>query len=161
MSCVFVPHVHTQVALYIGFTEMCLILLQTEGRATTGDTVTRCCVFSICNWPSCLSWKQTCFDRKCKATFFWKDNNHVFEKLLRVLLFGGHFEINSVTRRPCQSNCYCVSMYTVKNGLLLQHNHVLLLGHVSIIVSILLSKLSDCPNTNTLLCYCNDPFLTE
>ncbi len=32
-----------------------------------------------------------------------------------------------------------------------------LLGHVSKIVSILLSKLSDCPNTGTLLCY---PFLT-
>ncbi len=28
-------------------------------------------------------------------------------------------------------------------------------------VSILLSKLSDCPNTNTLLCYCNYPFLNS
>ncbi len=37
---------------------------------------------------------------------------------------------------------------------------VLLLGHVSKIVSILLSKLSDCPNTDTLLCYYNYPFLT-
>ncbi len=43
--------------------------------------------------------------------------------------------------------------YTVKNGSLLQHNNVLLLGHVSKIVSILLSTLSDCPNTDTLLCY--------
>ncbi len=33
-------------------------------------------------------------------------------------------------------------------------------GHVSKIVSILLSKLSDCPNTITSLCYCNYPFLT-
>ncbi len=31
--------------------------------------------------------------------------------------------------------------------------------HVSKIVSILLSKLSDCPNTDTSLCYCNNPFL--
>ncbi len=30
-----------------------------------------------------------------------------------------------------------------------------LLGHVSKIVSILLSKLSDCPNTDTSVCYCN------
>ncbi len=37
---------------------------------------------------------------------------------------------------------------------------MLLLGHVSKIVSILLSKLSDCPNTDTLLCYYNYPFLT-
>ncbi len=36
---------------------------------------------------------------------------------------------------------------------------MLLLGHVSKIVSILLSKLSNCPNTDTLLCYCNYPFL--
>ncbi len=36
---------------------------------------------------------------------------------------------------------------------------VLLLGHVSKIVSILLSKLSDGPNTDTLLCYYNYPFL--
>ncbi len=35
-----------------------------------------------------------------------------------------------------------------------------LLGHVSKIVRILLSKLSDCPNTDTSLCYCNYPFLT-
>ncbi len=34
------------------------------------------------------------------------------------------------------------------------------LGHVSNTVSILFSKLSDCPNTNTLLCYWNNPFLT-
>ncbi len=32
-----------------------------------------------------------------------------------------------------------------------------LLGHVIKIVSILLSKLSDCPNTDTSLCYCNYP----
>ncbi len=32
---------------------------------------------------------------------------------------------------------------------------MLLLGHVSKIVSILLSKLSDCPNNDTPLCYCN------
>ncbi len=50
--------------------------------------------------------------------------------------------------------------YTVKNGSLLQHNTMLLLGHVSKIVSILPSKLSDCPNTDTLLCYYNYPFLT-
>ncbi len=49
------------------------------------------------------------------------------------------------------------NMHTVKNGSLLQHNNVSLLGHVS---SILLSKLSNCPNTNTSLCYCNYPFLT-
>ncbi len=30
-----------------------------------------------------------------------------------------------------------------------------LLGHVSKIVSILLSKLSSCPSTDTSLCYCN------
>ncbi len=35
------------------------------------------------------------------------------------------------------------------------------MGHVSKIVSILLSKVSDCPNTDTSLCYCNNPFLTE
>ncbi len=35
-----------------------------------------------------------------------------------------------------------------------------LLGHVSKMVSILLSKLSDCPNTDTSLCYCNNPFIT-
>ncbi len=44
------------------------------------------------------------------------------------------------------------------------HNNVLLLVHVSKIVSIhvLLSKISDCPmpNTDTSLCYCNYPFLT-
>ncbi len=34
------------------------------------------------------------------------------------------------------------------------------MGHVSKIVSILLSKLSDCPNIDTSLCYCNYPFLT-
>ncbi len=44
--------------------------------------------------------------------------------------------------------------------LLLYHNNVLLLGHVSKIVSILLSKLNNCPNTDTLLCYCNYPFVT-
>ncbi len=37
---------------------------------------------------------------------------------------------------------------------------MLLLEHVSKIVSVLLSKLSDCPNTDTLLCYYNYPFLT-
>ncbi len=37
---------------------------------------------------------------------------------------------------------------------------MLLLGHVSKIVSILLSKLSNCPNTDTLLCYYNYLFLT-
>ncbi len=42
---------------------------------------------------------------------------------------------------------------TVKNGLLQQHNNVTLLGHVSKIASILHSKLSDCPNTDTSLCY--------
>ncbi len=45
-------------------------------------------------------------------------------------------------------------------GSLLYHNSVLVLGHVSKVVSILLSKLSDCPNTDTLLCYYNYPFLT-
>ncbi len=35
-----------------------------------------------------------------------------------------------------------------------------LLRHVSKIVSILLSKLSDCPNTDTSLCYYNNSFLT-
>ncbi len=35
-----------------------------------------------------------------------------------------------------------------------------LLGHVSKIVSILLSKLATCPNTDTLLCYSIYPFLT-
>ncbi len=40
-------------------------------------------------------------------------------------------------------------VHTVKNGSLLQYNHVSLLGHVSKIVSILLSKLSDCPSTVT------------
>ncbi len=35
----------------------------------------------------------------------------------------------------------------------------LLLEHVSKIVSILLSKLSDYPNIDTSLCYCNYPFL--
>ncbi len=49
---------------------------------------------------------------------------------------------------------------TVKNGSLLYHNNVLLVGHVSKLVSILLSKLSDCPNIDTSLCYCNYPFLT-
>ncbi len=39
-------------------------------------------------------------------------------------------------------------------------NYLPLLGHVSKIVSILLSKLSDCPNTDASLCYCNYPFLT-
>ncbi len=34
-----------------------------------------------------------------------------------------------------------------------------LLGHLSKVVSTLLSKLSDCPNTDTLLCYYNYPFL--
>ncbi len=42
----------------------------------------------------------------------------------------------------------------------LLHSNVSLLGHVSKIVSILLSKLGDCPNTDTSLCYCNYPFLT-
>ncbi len=37
---------------------------------------------------------------------------------------------------------------------------MLLLGHVSTIVSILLSKLSDCPNTDKSLCYYDYPFLT-
>ncbi len=37
---------------------------------------------------------------------------------------------------------------------------LLLLAHVSKIVSILLSELSDCPTTDTLLCYNNYPFLT-
>ncbi len=50
---------------------------------------------------------------------------------------------------------YIYNPCTVKNGSLLQHNNVLLLGHVSTIVSIQLSKLSDCPNTETLLCYYN------
>ncbi len=35
------------------------------------------------------------------------------------------------------------------------------LGHVSKIVSILLCKLSDCPNTDTSLCYCNNPFFNS
>ncbi len=50
--------------------------------------------------------------------------------------------------------------HTVKNGSLLQHNNMSLLGHVSKIVSILLSKLSNCPNTDTSLCYYNNSFLT-
>ncbi len=37
---------------------------------------------------------------------------------------------------------------------------MLLVGHVSKIVSILLSKLSDCPNNDTSLCYCKYSFLT-
>ncbi len=40
------------------------------------------------------------------------------------------------------------------------HNNVSLLGHISKLVSILLSKLSHCPNTDTSLSYCNHPFLT-
>ncbi len=32
---------------------------------------------------------------------------------------------------------------------------MLLLGHVSKIVSILLSKVSNCPNIDTSVCYCN------
>ncbi len=54
----------------------------------------------------------------------------------------------------------CLKHHTVENVLLLLHNNVLLLGHVSKIASILLSKLNNCPNTDTLLCYCNYPFLT-
>ncbi len=49
--------------------------------------------------------------------------------------------------------------YTVKNGRY-YYTYVSLLGHVSKIVSILLSKLSDCPNYETLLCYYNYLFLT-
>ncbi len=37
---------------------------------------------------------------------------------------------------------------------------MLLLGHASKIVSILFSKLSDCPNNDTSWCYCSYPFLT-
>ncbi len=37
------------------------------------------------------------------------------------------------------------------------YNNVLLLGHVSKIVRILIS---DCPNIDKSLCYCNYPFLT-
>ncbi len=51
--------------------------------------------------------------------------------------------------------------YTVKNGSLPQHNNVSLFGHVSKIVSILLSKLSVCPNTDTSLRYYKYPFLTR
>ncbi len=54
-----------------------------------------------------------------------------------------------------QLNSNNLALYTVKNGSLLQHTNVSLLGHVSKIVSILLSKLNNCPNTDTLLCYCN------
>ncbi len=50
-------------------------------------------------------------------------------------------------------DCSVHSRCTVMNGSLLQHSNVSLLGHVSKIVSILLSKLSDCPTTDTLLCY--------
>ncbi len=38
---------------------------------------------------------------------------------------------------------------------------VSLLGHVSKIVSILLSRLSDCPNTDTWLCYFMNSYSTE
>ncbi len=48
----------------------------------------------------------------------------------------------------CLHQVIIIDVYTVKNGLLL-HNNELLLGHVSEIVSILLSKLSGCPNTDT------------
>ncbi len=67
------------------------------------------------------------------------------------------YEYNALVKPGNEATCkYCC---TVKNGLLLQHNNVSLLRHVSKIVSILLSKLSDCPNTDTSLCYCN-PFIT-
>ncbi len=56
----------------------------------------------------------------------------------------------SLPGRPFQVSTSEVA-HTVKNGSLL---------YVSKIVSILLSKLSDCPNTDTSLCYCNYPFLT-
>ncbi len=42
----------------------------------------------------------------------------------------------------------------------MQQYYVSLLGHVSKRVSILLSKLGDCPNSDTSMCYCNYPFLT-
>ncbi len=76
----FVPHLHTQVGYYIGFTEMWLSLLQTEGGATAGDKVTRSCVLGICNCPLCFLITTACFDRKC----FFESITIVFEKLFCV-----------------------------------------------------------------------------
>ncbi len=57
-----------------------------------------------------------------------------------------------VQLKSCRVVSITLLLYTVKNGSLLQHNNVSLLGYVSKIVSILLSK---CPNADTSLCYCN------
>ncbi len=46
-----------------------------------------------------------------------------------------------------------------KMGCYLWHN-IVTIGHVSKIVGLLLSKLSDCLNSDTSLCYCNNAFLT-
>ncbi len=75
-------------------------------------------------------------------------------------------QLSDHTRR---GKCTCVHMYLchLRSTLLKMGCYyysttisVSLLGHVSKIVSILLSKLSNCPSTDTSLCYCNYPFLT-
>ncbi len=51
-------------------------------------------------------------------------------------------------------------LHTLLKRVMYNNNIMSLLGHVSKIVSILLSKLSDCPNTDTSLCYYNYSSLT-
>ncbi len=61
-----------------------------------------------------------------------------------------------INRLACDHFVSIILEYTVKNGSLPKHNDVSLLGHVSKIVSILLSILSYCPNNDTS---CNYPVL--
>ncbi len=57
----------------------------------------------------------------------------------------------------CWTELLLLGLTVLKMGRYYSTTMYLLLGYV---VSILLSKLNNCPNTDTWLCYCNYPFLT-
>ncbi len=70
-----------------------------------------------------------------------------------------HTPQTPVASGPYGHPLYCL-ISLLKMGRYCSTVNVSLLGHVSKLVSILLSKLGHCPNTDTSLCYCNYPFLT-